>query len=256
MSDKIWYNGKIIYDDYGIGERNKSVLEDRFKNRILGPYAGTLYDYFHKDLLSRWQLNTVKSVKNGVINRLENCYGLAIMLRDLRKNEIKWAGTNIHSRDISRKLEIEIEYMLYDELEEPWDKMMMLRKDESKQISMDLWHKWAIDLSILPQKDTIVRDDDDNIPDDELDEVISTIEYCLNDAKKFVVITENQIIDDILKKAFELGVEKCNASYRELYECLDFFDLIPKEQKEYHHNTSSKYVRENFIKAKVKRFNG
>ena len=251
--DKVWYNGEMIYDEYYLGDHNISVFQDKYKNRLLEPYAETLYNYYHKDLLTRYQISTVKSIKSRIISRLKNCYGLALMLRDLKHGDVRWQGFDYHNPSVAFGMFYNVEQLFYDELEEPWVKMMRLRDDGTTTLAKQLWDKWANTLAILPQKDTIAKDDDGDITEDGINDAISDIKYCLDHAEEYVVYTEGNIADEIIKKAHELGLKMCNASYRELYECLEFFDLIPRDQVTLHKKTTSRYARENYIKAKVNR---
>ena len=251
--DKVWYNGKMIYDEFYLGDHNISVFRDKFKNRLLEPYAEDIYNYYHKDLLTRYQIAAVKSIKQRVIRRLENCYGLAIMLRDLRRGDVRWQGFDYHNESVAFGMFYNVEQLFYDELQEPWYRMERLRDEGTSPLAKQLWEKWSKTLAILPQQETIGKDDSGDITEEGIEEAISDIQYCLEHAREYVVYSEGNIADEIIKKAHELGLKMCNASYRELYECLVFFDLIPRDQVELHKKTTSRYVRENYIKARVKR---
>lgn len=247
------YKGGIRYGEFRSEDNNRAQLKDLFKNRVLEPYVDSLFDFFRDELLTRYRISVVRTVKKNIVRRLENCYGLAIMLQDLSHGDIKWQNFTVHNPIVAGGLYYHVEGLLYDELQEPWDKMDRLRDKEGGHVSRELWDKWAKSLAWLPQRETIKHDEDDNIPAEEMQEVIDLIKSCLDDAREYVVFSENNAIDAIITKAKDLGVKMCNASYRELYDLLVFFDLIPRDQVDYHIKTPSRYVRENYIKAKANR---
>lgn len=117
--------------------------------------------------------------------------------------------------------------------------------------SFELWNSY---LKGMPYPEEIRENANGHLLSDEvMDEIMTFIDRAPKDMIESVTISEDDVIKNFLRYAIKLGIKMNSEVYRELYECLEEFSLIPSEQYHSHMKNSSPYVRENYIKMKVKR---
>lgn len=113
--------------------------------------------------------------------------------------------------------------------------------------------KWNELLGMVPNLHNIDYDENE----------VMTQEYILNLQARVMTIWDG--IDKLATQAREIyingaiqlvkqsNIPASNALYRDIYDCLRMADLITEEQLHLHDSSSSRYVRENYIKSKYQR---
>lgn len=227
----------------------KREFHKRFINRPLEPYADSIFDYFSLEVTDRVDAYMIKSSKEGLIENVRDNLNIAYFAKSIRSGSIKGPGFCISNVDDVRSLKESVDSLLVFRLSEPFREIELQKGFISITKVTDNWHEVIYK---LPREKDVVYNDE-YIDDSCLDRMICSMETFMKEAKDLEIVTQETRVVDFLKKAQEMGIPMNNKSYRDFYDCLDFFGLIPAEIKEMHAKTTSKYVRENYIKSKCNR---
>lgn len=124
-----------------------------------------------------------------------------------------------------------------------------LEPDNQKNFNL-----WVNYLKGIPYPEEILENTGDHLVDEGvMNEVFAFIERAPKDMADSITISADDVTKDFLRYAKDLGIKMNSEAYRELYDILDMFALIPEEQYQYHMKFPGSYMRENYIKMKVRR---
>lgn len=228
---------------------SKREFHTIFINRPLEPYADLIFDYFSLEVTDRVDAYMIKSSKEGLIENVRDNLNIAYFAKSIRSGSIKGSGFCISNVDDVRSLKESVDSLLVFRLSEPFKEIELQKGFTSITKITDNWHEAIYK---LPREENVIYNDE-YIDDSCLDNMISCMENFLKEAKDLEIVTQETRVVDFLKKVQDMGIPMNNKFYRDFYDCLVYFGLIPAEVKEAHDKTPSKYVRENYIKLKFKR---
>lgn len=113
--------------------------------------------------------------------------------------------------------------------------------------------KWNALLGLVPSVHNIDYGENDVMTEEFIIQLQATLMTIWDGIDKLATQAREVYINGLIKIAKESGIKASNALYRDIYDCLQMGDLITEEQLHLHNSSSSKYVRENYIKAKYQR---
>lgn len=237
-----------------ISSISKEEFQRLFINKRLEHCAGKIYDIFFTGYELGNSFVIVEELYWNLVCILDDAARMASLMLDLRN--IDWLRENYDIMNIDDM----------DLMTEALDKVFV---EKIAQVTlavdklyfteaMDPESKTAVDriskeVSMLKTQHEIEFNDNGKIhPLDmeiyrfHLRGAKETLEHAFDSSRE-------NYINRVLMEIVGMDIRLDNEVYREIYECLEHLGLIPEDVLRSHRNTSSKYVKENYIKAKYKR---
>lgn len=122
------------------------------------------------------------------------------------------------------------------------------------------WHsisiikdRWEEILADTPTVDKAAGTCDLKISDDELNSILADMKRLLARIKREFLLSDDQLVMRYLRRFKFIRPEFTNEFYREIYDCFQYFRLIPQEIINSHNVRAAGYARENYIKQKLLR---
>lgn len=235
-----------------IEQRYKQDFIFKFHNTALGSYAGDIYDWYLSNRLPFLDRVQLETDKNSIEEMVRHCHELIIILADLRKSEVRWRNEIITDLSIPPEIEHTIQKRLLDYIEETgYTVGIGLSSDPMVVDAVRV--RWGEALAWMPIKTSFEYDEFGRFTQDSFDDARERIEKCFVESQNLFRLTNGLLMRGMLQHIKKLGVPMTNKSYLQVYRCLEHFGWIPKDILDSHSKTTSRYVRENYIKAKFLR---
>ena len=113
--------------------------------------------------------------------------------------------------------------------------------------------KWQTLLNTLPSVHTVEYDDKGLLTRQYLEEIEDAFILFAKETLRLIEQANDIYAAEIVSLVKQSDLIPSNALYRDIYDCLKIANLIPPQQLHMHDTSTSKYVRENYIKAKYSR---
>lgn len=113
--------------------------------------------------------------------------------------------------------------------------------------------RWDDILADTPSIDSVSGSDELRISDDELKKILVDMKRLLTRIKREFLQTDDQLVMRYLRRFKYIRPDFSNEFYREIYDCFQYFRLIPQEIIDSHNVRAAGYARENYIKQKLLR---
>lgn len=220
-----------------------------FKNTILEPYAEELYKWYQTATLPPSDEEALMKEKRSVEEMVRHCHELITILGDLRNSEIHWRNEVITDLPIPLTLEHDVQRYLISYIgESGYTVGIGLYSDPL--VAEAIRVKWGDTLAWMPLTTSFEYDEDGRFTQETFDDAYDRIEKSYKASQKLFVLTNELLTREFLKFVRGLGVKLCNKTYLQVYRCLDKFGWLPKDVAHCHNTTTSRYVKENYIKSK------
>ena len=113
--------------------------------------------------------------------------------------------------------------------------------------------KWNELLDLVPNLHNIEYIGEDVMTDQYILDLQATLMTIWDGIEKLATQSREVYINGVIQIVKDSGITPSNALYRDIYACLRIGELISEEQLRLHDASTSRYVRENYIKAKYTR---
>lgn len=233
-------------------KKKELEFNEMLKKTILEPYTADLFGYFYTTDPKRSGGFKMDEERKELQAILLKCHKLVQILRDLRNSVVRWGEMVITDLYISPTIVRLIQSELMEQLRETGVYTGLGQYYESVWLEA-IRNSWSLTLSIIPDEYTLEYEENGLLTDSSFAELAAGIEKCCMQSSKLFSTTPDIIVAGFLNEVKETQVQLCNKTYREVYNCLRFFGLIDPEILRVHDLSGSKYVRENYIKAKFLR---
>lgn len=259
----------------------KDEFIDRHKNLVLQNFSSDLYEILvraHKKLLG---VIAVIDSKAMYIRQIEDCITILNLAIDARTAPNEGSRLKIQERRLRDEYAYAMEDLLIKAVAEIEEEAHIVDSvgslDDDTMYVIEVYHLtpaepevkkvnkafFALNYSFLVGWRTNV---DEKIPTTEelkevprpmskeyLKQILGRFITALDHGKRYIIDTEEVPVRDAFEEIVKLPIHFDNKVYRELYSmCLDL-KLIPEEVLISHNKNPGRYVRENYIKSKVKR---
>lgn len=226
----------------------------KFVNRPLQKYALILRNHLEMDKFFSHRAIFLDKIRRDVYERIDWALQLTNLLIVLRSKPLKgktFCITNVDDRDY---LADTTQTLLLEHLDEVYE--VLHDMDEIGDIS-DYTDKWDEALKYIPYRENLEFEKEeygeDKIAKDALPYLKKDLEHYLEVVQTFTIEADEDIVTRLIKKALQLKVPLNNGMYQDFYEFLDYFELIPKEQKKLHEASSDPYAARNYVRARFNR---
>lgn len=235
-------------------KNGKTAFVRNFINKPLEPVAEKIYDLLLQMYKEKYGYFVLEPHFKNLYQELLNFASLLEYVKDVHNN--KWLAEkyDLSAPETLVNLRKGVDQAFVQEISAlnlAADKIYfstVTRKD-LVQIS----DKWDDLLSLLPSTHTVEYDDNEVITD----QYLVDVEAILLTISEGINVLANQAREvyatSIIQFVKESNIPPSNALYRDIYNCLVIADLISPEQRHLHDASTSRYVRENYIKAKYQR---
>ena len=231
----------------------KSQFEYEFHNRPIEPWAGAIFDHFAEDVVDPADAVLINGSRKKLIKRVEDNLQLAKLAKYIHSHDsIQAHGFKIDDIDDRYFLEEAVDIILARNLRAPFD---LLQNNAYFSSIKKATKKWQNTMELLPKPEEVEFEEGTPtfIVDASLDKIIRDLTKFLKRTREIIDINEDYRINDILRRAIELGVPKENQYYRDLYHCLEYFSLLDPEQRRLHESNTQHHTKEYFIKSRINR---
>ena len=229
-------------------QQYKQDFINKFRNTALESYADKIYDWYSTTKLPLLDMVWLAKDKENIEKMVRQCHEMIIILKDLRQSKVYWRDVVITDLPIPHKIEHIIQKELISIIGEiGYTAGVGLASDplivEATKV------KWSSALGWLPLAESFEYDEDGRFTQETFDDASERIERTYKEAQSLFQLNNGLLMHEFLKYVKSLGVPMTNKTYLQVYRCLEHFNWLPKETAKAHQKTTSRYVRENYIKA-------
>ena len=234
-----------------IGKYNRSLEDTRlfFMNRPLRPYVDSLWFEAGKIVDLRVYLPTNTKRLNDNISLLEEIRSLMQITVEAASGKIEGAHFTLRESKHLQQFRADSEAMLRDRLtnlsivEDLWLSWFPVVPDQLvKKWTEECWDK-------IPYLEDIAVNKDGHFSIQSLRQHIKALESAIEKTRAISLYKEEDLLLHFLLHAKRIGVPLNNKFYRDLYDFMEYLDLIPAHILKSHRANTQKYVRENYIKS-------
>ena len=219
-----------------------------YKNHVIEPYVFSLWSYSFHLVILREYLPVLRDYNNRSIRLMEELRSLMQIIVEAN------AGTIVGERFVIReqahldRIRDDAEQLLKKRLGE-FDprELMMMWFDLTPDYIVKEWEEKC--LGKIPSVEEIEVRKDGHFDTDSLLRHIDVLSTAIEETKAIMLYSDDQLPISFLLHAKRLGVPMTNAAYRDLYQFMAEYDIIPKQIIESHATNTQRYVKENYIKA-------
>lgn len=232
----------------------KEAFVRKFVNRPLERYADLVYDFLLSTFNEKYGYFVLEREYKSLLLALYKLAQVLTLVSDLRDEKWLKKHYSIDDPEIVHSLTCHSSNVIIEEL-----KRVGTAADIISFTAIDrpdirgLVSRWESIMNLIPSEFDIKRDIDGTISDKELDDLISNVASLSEDIGKSFVRKNDSFVNSLLVIIYSYGIPLNNALYRDVYDCLELANLIPAEQLKMHKASTSRYVRENFIKQRFNR---
>lgn len=229
-----------------------SQFRDLLKNGAIESLTDTLWKFYSLVALPDNIAEGIYSDKQSIGRWIKASKALVTILGDLRNEEVHWRNQVYTDLMVPIRIEIDIQERLLS-----FSDILVVNLCSLEGTSIDAQEiirgAWNSAMSAMPRRGDIVFDKDGRFTEESFQAVRNGVEKCYEEYEHLFMITNDLLTLEFLKKIKKSNIALNNKVYREVYKCLDFFGWIPTEIKEDHTKYTTRYVKENYIKAKFHR---
>jgi hypothetical protein len=240
-----------------IGGLKKMSREDFLRfytNRPMYEIADQVYDFFENIRKYNHAYDMLDSVYEEVVLELGTIGTMLDFMEDLQGSKRLTEYYLLIEKKIWNSISVLMKDYLFNELERIFRKARGLVKyAEEKPEYAPVLDRLIDSIDWLPDPDEIPLEDDGSIPLDDLLGVHQFVNESLEVVDNVINIAREEVEENFLPFIISTGVKLDNSMYRDIYDCMKLANLIDKDQVRSHDLSSSRYVRENFIKLRFKR---
>ncbi len=238
-------------------------VERKFMNTPLYDFLPLVYSFFSMEHAVSDEEEFYRDMRSGVSRYIDEVLQLALLLKELKKENAKGRGWHIESRSDIHCLYVSVESLFMkkvDLLPEVLDSYSW----EEEGIGFP--DEWKAALSDFPCSKGFKREDkavdgigklvgdcDDHLSIGEIEDVIKSVERCKKAAKAFYTESDEAVAKRFVIYMIENKVPESREMYRCWYDALDCFYGIPDWIKK-SHDYSQEEPRSNYIKAIASRY--
>lgn len=243
---------EIASNPNNLGKTHKESFRDILLNGPLEPYADELYGTYELYNVNPTYLRHIENDKEQIANMIGRCREIVVILQDIREGKVCWRNEVFTDLKVPFSVETFLQKDLEQLIRGTKDKTFFSAKN-SMLIEDAIQAKWQDVTRLLPDSEVFHYDNMGRLTNDSFSNVKEKVEESFSAVGKLFTWTNELMISAFLDGVRHTGVKLDNAVYREVYKCLRFFSWIDYDQMESHRKTTSKYVKENFIKQKFNR---
>ena len=268
-------------DSYQPLHIEKKEFIDRHKNLVLQDFSSDLYEILvraHKKLLG---VIAMIDSKEKYIRQIEDCITILNLAIDARTTQNEGSRLKIQERRLRDEYAYAMEDLLIKAVAEIEEESQIVDSvgslDDDVLYVVEVYHLTSAEPEIKKVSKAFLAlnysflagwraNVDEKIPSTEelkevprpmskdyLKQLLGHFTSTLEHGKRYIITTEEVPVRDAFEEIVKLPIHFDNKVYRELYSmCLDL-KLIPEEVLISHNKNPGRYVRENYIKSKVKR---
>lgn len=225
-----------------------------YANRVFEPVAETIYDFIYAEYTVN---DAYRFLNDTYVEILEKIGELATLVEYI--DEVRYSGqmTNYYealSDSVRRKIICSLNNILFDTIDDLlstvdnnhfWDKL-----EPSLAPIID---RWETLVNIIPCREDCVIEEDGYIDDDEFFGIQQAVSSTFDFIEGSYIRSQDEFADAFFRFVIGLKLPLSNKLYRDIYDCMRMLNLLDPEQVRLHDSSTSKYVRENYIKLKIKR---
>ena len=236
-------------------EEHKQKFRDLLLNGPLEKYTEDLYNCYLVHNITPSNKRHIEQEQENFILLIERCRAFLIILSDLREGVIRWVDMTIECDEDILEYEIAVQNKVcgyIKRIHSYFDDHC----DWSVLIETALKARWySISESVIGV-DLMEYDEEGRLTEDSFLDTLGSINKCLDESKQLMEYSTELMTMAFLDQVKKTGVKLNNDVYREVYKCLYFFGWLDYDQWVSHQKSSSKYIREQFIKQKFNRLDG
>lgn len=225
-----------------------------YANRPMGQIADRVYDFFHGINERNLKYKALNSVYLDIISDVGNIGTILDFLDDLQGTYRIPERYQLTDETIWRKVSILMKDHLCTALDKAFERARSyIEWGKREPELMSVLEEWVGIIEQLPASDEIAFEEDGYIPLEEIIGMKDLVDLAFDVIDTTSIITQNEVEESFLPFVLSTGIELNNALYRDIYDCMILANLLEREQIRLHKSSTSRYVRENFIKARFKR---
>ncbi len=232
-------------------KRYDRSLEDTrlfFTNRPLRPYVDSLWFEEAKLVSMRLFLPTIAERLNQSVSLLEEIRSLMQLTFEAASGKIEGVHFTLIKAEYLEQIRAFSEEMLRERLRDiSIDDQWFTWFPVVPNVLVEKWTEVCLDR--IPLLDNIAVNNDGHFSLTSLRHHIKVLDTAIKETRALPLYTEEHLMLNFLLHAKRIGVPLCNQIYRDLYDFMEFLDLIPAHIVESHRSNTQKYVRENYIKS-------
>lgn len=240
-----------------IGGLSKMSREDFLRfytNRPMFLIAGRVYDFFDGIRRHNRAYNVLDTVYESVVHDLGTIGTMLDFMVDLQGSERLTDYYLMIDKKIWKSISTQMKDFLFADIEHIFKKARGLAKYAEKNPELAPILDRIIDsIDWLPSPEEIPLEGEGYISIDELMGIQQFVNESFQVIDNIMLITREEVEENFLPFIISTGVKLDNSMYRDIYDCMIMANLIDKEQIHSHDVSTSRYVRENFIKLRFKR---
>lgn len=225
-----------------------------FKNRVLEVASETIYWTLIDEADERDAYSYLQYGLEATVSYLDEVIALGMFVQKLRDRDYLAKKHKITNAADYQRIHWELEKAFIFKMRQ-LERFDFYIKPEVLAINSVRWIRlrWQDILDDVPTLDNVSGTDDLKISDIELGIVIKEVKAFRTRVLKEFLPSKDHVVTKYLKRFIYYGFELNNEFYREIYECFEYFRFIPDEIAASHIARPTGYVRESYIKQKVKR---
>lgn len=225
-----------------------------YTNRPMERVAGLVYDYFADVRKKNLLYQALESVYNEILLNIGGVGMMLDFLEDLQEPGHITERYPLMDSNVWRELSIVIKNHLFERIDNLFEKAKgYIEWGQREPELMPVFQTWVSCIDQLPAPEDILVESDGYIPWVELNEINELFNFTLDSIEDAFEVTREEVEVNFLPFVLSTGVTLNNSMYRDIYDCMKMASLIRAEQVRSHDSSTSRYVRENYIKLKIKR---
>lgn len=219
-----------------------------YKNHTIEPYVFSLWSYSFDLAILREYLPVLQDYNNRSVNFLEELRSLMQIIVEANTGAIHGEKFIIREEAHRNRIRDDAEELLRKRLDEFEPKeFLYMWFDLTPEHIVKAWEEKC--LYKIPVVEEIATDEDGHFDNESLLEHIDILTKAIEETRAIPLYSNEQLPLSFLLRAKRLGVPMNNSAYRDLYQFMTEYDIIPQEILTAHKNNTQRYVRENYIKA-------
>lgn len=232
----------------------KSAFVRKFINKPLEPMADQVYDYLLKVYKEKYGMFVLGPEFRNLFAHLTHFGCVLELVEDIHNNSWMKEGYHLENGETLNNFRRGADDALLREIASlslTTDKIWFSsagRKDLDPILD-----KWNALLGLVPNVHNVDYDENEVMTDEYITNLPATLMTIWDGIEKLATQAREVYINGLIKLVKESNITASNSLYRDIYDCLRMADLIPEEQLHLHDSSTSRYVRENYIKTKYQR---
>lgn len=232
----------------------KEAFERKFINKPLEPVAGKVYDYLIQVYKEKYGMFVLGPQFRDLFANLTHFGCVLSLVVDIHDKDWMKEHYHLENEETLMRFKRGVDDALLREmatLSLTTDKIWFTsanRKDLDPILG-----KWNELLDLVPNLHNIEYEGEDVMTDKYILDLQATLMTIWDGIDRLATQSREVYINGVIQIVKDSGITPSNALYRDIYACLRLGELISEEQLRLHDSSTSRYVRENYIKAKYTR---